>query len=158
MDFSCISWKLTSITLCVLLSISIIISIRGSKPPLLYSKHMETSKLRAIDARPPVTLAAAPVYIGEDDGLGLDLDSDEVTELEADDGPGFALPDAGGAMGLASDDGVITGTAGVGEVTAATDGVVEAVAVGTVSVSVPVYTVVVVAGACTKPPESGDTA
>lgn len=135
---------------------------------------METSKLRARDASPPVTLAAGPVYVGEDDGLEeeFELDVIDVTELPAEAGPAFELPepepelgidgiaelpadatpafelpDAGaGATEPAADDGVMTGTTGAAEVTAATEGVIDSV------------TVVVVTGAWTKPPERGATA
>lgn len=94
------------------------------------------------------------MYVGEDDGLKLELD-EGVAELLADDGPEFDPADAGGAAEPGTDEGVITGTTGAAEVGVATEGVVESVGVGML---VSGCAVVVVTGACTRPPESGATA
>lgn len=86
-----------------------------SKPLLYYNRHAEASQPRITDASPTLTLAAAPVYVDEADGLELeselDDDNDVVTELA-----GVTEPAAG--------DGVITGTAEEAVVSVATEKVV----------------------------------
>lgn len=84
-----------------------------SKPLLHYNRHAEASQPRTTDASPPVSLAAAPVYVGLELESELDDDDDDVVVTEL-----------GGEGEPAADDGVITGTAEEVVVSVATEKVV----------------------------------
>lgn len=92
------------------ITLSIIIIHLGSKPLLYYNKHIDTSKLRARDVSPPVTLTAGPVYVGEGAVLGFELDDDIVAELlivaavPAREVPAGAEPAGAEPPGAAPDD------------------------------------------------------